>query len=407
MRVFPPEAPFCKKRARMPYHGGMHIIGNTFFSAGALDVLCAIEAAGFEAWFVGGCVRDACMGKTPHDFDMATNAHWEQVRDCCSAAGFAVHETGIAHGTVTVVAHGEPVEVTTYRAEGTYSDRRHPDCVRFVTSIEEDLARRDFTMNALAFHPKRGLRDPFNGAADIQRRVIAAVGVAQARFEEDPLRIMRGARFAAQTGFELDERTHDAMHACAHLLDGVARERIGSEMLLLIEGVHAHNVLQSCAQVIQRALACNAAPNAETIRSAAPVVAALPKRADIRLAALLRAAEREQEQACETPPESGSGEQRRTCAAQFDPARIEAPCLVAQPLARNLRLSRNTYARITRLVALRDCRVLPTREALRVMIAYLQGDTSLAADLFEAPKSRSARRKRAGCPAKQQCARMP
>lgn len=369
----------------MAYHEGMHTIGNTFFSTGALDVLRALETAGFEAWFVGGCVRDACMRKTPHDFDMATNAHWQQVRACCATAGFAVHETGIAHGTVTIVAHGEPVEVTTYRAESTYSDRRHPDYVRFVDSIDEDLARRDFTMNALAFHPKRGLRDPFNGASDIQRRVIAAVGVAQARFEEDPLRIMRGARFAAQTGFDLDARTHDAMHACANLLDDVARERIGSEMLLLIEGAHAHDVFQSCAPVICRALARNGALGTEIIRSTAPTIAALPLRADIRLAALLRAVEREHEDA--TPLEREPGGRACGSAAQGSPACIESPCLFAQPLARDLRLARNVHARIMRLISLRNCRIFPTHQALRIVIAYLQGNVALAADLFNLQKA--------------------
>lgn len=133
----------------------------------ALTALQVLEDAGFEAWLVGGFVRDALLGTTRNDIDIATNAHWQQVQHACEARGLRTFETGTQHGTLTVQADSEIFEITTYRTEGTYTDARHPDSVTFVESIDDDLARRDFTMNAIAYHPKRGLRDPFGGAADV------------------------------------------------------------------------------------------------------------------------------------------------------------------------------------------------------------------------------------------------
>ena len=193
-------------------------------------VLDSLEAAGYEAWVVGGWVRDALLGRPGHDVDVTTSAPWQDTARVLRACGIEVHETGTAHGTVTAVVDGRPVETTTYRVEGAYSDRRHPDEVRFVTDVREDLARRDFTVNAMAWHPVRGLLDCFDGAGDLERREIRAVGEPRRRFEEDALRMLRAVRFACRLDFTIEPATAAALASCAPLLDAVARERVGWEL---------------------------------------------------------------------------------------------------------------------------------------------------------------------------------
>lgn len=196
----------------------------------ARRVLDALEAAGHEAWVVGGWVRDALLGRAGHDVDVTTSAPWQETAAVLRAAGIAVHETGTAHGTVTAVVDGRPVETTTYRVEGAYSDRRHPDEVRFVRDVREDLARRDFTVNAMAFHPLRGLLDPFGGEGDLAAGVIRAVGEPRARFGEDALRVLRAVRFACRLGARIEPATQEALEACAGGLAAIAQERIGQEL---------------------------------------------------------------------------------------------------------------------------------------------------------------------------------
>lgn len=198
--------------------------------AHALRALDALEAAGHEAWIVGGWVRDALRGCPAHDVDICTDAMWQQSEAAFEAAGIEVHETGVKHGTVTAIVCGEPVEVTTYRVDGDYSDARHPDSVTFVRDVREDLARRDFTVNAMAWHPDRGLLDPFGGREDLAAGVIRAVGDPALRFEEDALRILRAVRFACRLGFAIEPATQTALSAAAPTLDHVAQERIGSEL---------------------------------------------------------------------------------------------------------------------------------------------------------------------------------
>ncbi len=193
-------------------------------------VVGALEDAGFEAWVVGGWVRDALRGLPGHDVDVTTSAPWQETERVLAAAGLAVHETGTAHGTVTAVWHGVPVETTTYRVEGAYSDLRHPDEVRFVTDVREDLARRDFTINAMAFHPERGLLDPFGGEKDLAAGVIRCVGEPARRFGEDALRVLRAVRFAVRMGFSIEPATQAALLAAAPELDHIAQERIGQEL---------------------------------------------------------------------------------------------------------------------------------------------------------------------------------
>ncbi len=211
------------------------------------NCIMALEEAGFEAYAVGGCVRDACLGLTPHDYDLCTSALPEQTEGV-----FYDHKLVLAgkkHGTVGVVTERGVVEITTYRTEGGYQDNRHPDWVKFVPDIQEDLARRDFTVNAMAWSPSRGFCDPFGGQADLQNRVLRAVGDPELRFREDSLRILRGARFAVRYALTPDSATEAAMVSLAPLMENLARERIFEELCKLIPLVTAAD-LQRFAPVL-------------------------------------------------------------------------------------------------------------------------------------------------------------
>ncbi len=212
------------------------------------EALARLEAAGFAAYVVGGAVRDHLRGICPHDFDLCTAALPAETK--AVFAGERVVETGLKHGTVTVILHGAPLEITTFRVESGYSDSRHPDGVRFVREIEADLGRRDFTVNAMAFSPARGLVDPFGGQADIRRGVLRAVGNPETRFREDALRILRGLRIAAETGFTIEEDTAAALRALAPMLLRVAPERLSSELLRLLCGRYAGHILREYSAVI-------------------------------------------------------------------------------------------------------------------------------------------------------------
>ncbi len=189
-------------------------------------VLQILEDAGFDAFIVGGCVRDMILGKIPDDFDVTTNALPDTV------VSLFKHTvcTGIRHGTVTVIIDGCPIEVTTYRTEYGYSDSRHPDGVQFVSNINDDLARRDFTVNAVCYNPNVGIVDPFGGIADIESRILRAVGDPETRFREDALRIMRLFRFSASLDFEIEKNTFENALRFAATLEAVSRERISTEL---------------------------------------------------------------------------------------------------------------------------------------------------------------------------------
>ncbi|MGI6231169.1 MAG: CCA tRNA nucleotidyltransferase [Tractidigestivibacter sp.] len=220
----------------------------------AWTVISTLEAAGYEAWAVGGWVRDGLLGHDGHDVDVTTSAPWQKTESVLRAAGIEVHETGAKHGTVTAVVDGDPIETTTYRVEGSYSDMRHPDEVRFVTDVREDLARRDFTVNAMAWHPERGLLDPFGGRRDLEQGVIRAVGNPTERFGEDALRILRAVRFACRMCFAIEPATQQALVACAPELDLIARERVGQEMDGILKSGHAAWALRSEFDVLARAV---------------------------------------------------------------------------------------------------------------------------------------------------------
>ena len=215
--------------------------------AGARQVLQALTAAGHEAYLVGGCVRDLLRGVEPHDWDICTSAMPEETERCF--AGQRIIETGLKHGTVTVLVDGEPYEITTYRTEGPYSDSRRPDYVRFVPDLTEDLVRRDFTMNAIATGLDGNLRDPFGGAMDIKAGLIRCVGEPDQRFQEDGLRVMRALRFAAVFGYEIEAQTARAVHENRAMLDRVAAERINVELRKLMVGQSVGNILRQYPDV--------------------------------------------------------------------------------------------------------------------------------------------------------------
>ena len=197
-----------------------------------LHLMKKFEASGEEVYLVGGSLRDLLLGRIPSDYDLATSALPEKTMEIFS--DHRVITTGLKHGTVTVMTNGEPIEITTFRIDGAYTDARHPDGVTFTRRIEDDLSRRDFTVNAMAYHPSVRLVDPFGGRKDLEKRILRTVGEPELRFSEDALRILRAFRFSAQLGFEIEEKT---LASCANSKSGltkVAKERIAAELLRLL-----------------------------------------------------------------------------------------------------------------------------------------------------------------------------
>ena len=208
----------------------------------AARCMAMLEEAGFAAYAVGGCVRDALLGLEPQDFDLCTAATPEQMKDLFREYQLVL--AGEKHGTVGVVCQGQVVEITTFRTEGDYLDNRHPDRVEFVTDIQQDLSRRDFTVNAMAWSPSRGLCDPFGGREDLKNQVLRAVGDPVVRFQEDSLRILRGVRFAVRYGLEVEDATGRAMASQSGLMENLARERVFDELCKLLPKVSGRDVLE-------------------------------------------------------------------------------------------------------------------------------------------------------------------
>ena len=217
-------------------------------SPGAKHILQSLTVSGYEAYLVGGCVRDLLRGVPPHDWDVCTSARPEETAACFP--GCRIVNTGFRHGTVTVLLDGVPYEITTFRADGPYSDSRRPDHVRFVPDLEQDLARRDFTVNAIAMGLDGTLRDPFGGTDDIRAGLIRCVGEPARRFQEDGLRLMRALRFAAVLGWRVEELTSQAIHDHRAMLDKVAAERINTELCKLLTGPNAGTVLRQYPDVL-------------------------------------------------------------------------------------------------------------------------------------------------------------
>ena len=259
-----------------------------------IRILNTLEEKGYSAYCVGGSVRDSLLGFTPVDFDIATSAEPPEL--CAVFQGYRIIETGIRHGTVTVVAEGLPVEITTYRIDGEYRDQRHPDAVQFTSRIETDLKRRDFTINAMAYHPKTGLLDPYGGQIDLEKGCLRCVGVPAERFSEDALRILRCLRFSAQLGFYIDPDTKRAMILHCSRLTSISAERVQRELTKTLCGKAAQTTLQENAEILlvvipelsKRICGQEAGGNpcggwAQTLRA----IGAAPADAQIRLALLL------------------------------------------------------------------------------------------------------------------------
>ncbi len=221
----------------------------------AAKVIAALENSGHEAYAVGGCVRDTMLGKVPNDWDVTTSARPHEVRRLFSFLyGFTAIPTGIEHGTVTVLSDGKPVEVTTFPIDGEYTDCRRPDSVEFCDRLSSDLARRDFTVNAMAYSHDRGLVDLYGGERDLVNGVIRCVGDAEKRFREDALRILRAVRFSAVLGFSVESETHRAAVELKSLLAHVSRERVGAELTKLVCGKNAARVIGECLPIIDEVL---------------------------------------------------------------------------------------------------------------------------------------------------------
>ena len=223
-------------------------MSNREFKKASFVALNMLKENGFEAYLIGGSVRDFIMELPIGDIDITTNATPNQVKEVFK--DFRVIETGIKHGTVTVLVDNEPIEITTYRSETTYSDNRHPDSVSFSNSLEDDVIRRDFTMNAIAYNFQNGFCDYTGGIDDIKNKTIRCIGDAELRFREDALRILRALRFSSVLGFTIEEKTSLAIHKCKNLLKNISAERIQVEFVKLICGKNAHLILNEYSDVI-------------------------------------------------------------------------------------------------------------------------------------------------------------
>ena len=314
------------------------------------DLIARLRGAGFPAYAVGGCVRDSLLGLTPHDWDLCTAASPEEMKRVF--AGERIAETGLRHGTLTVIRDHIPYEITTFRTEGTYSDHRHPDSVSFVTDVREDLARRDFTINAMAWAPEEGLLDLFGGREDLDRGIIRCVGVPEERFEEDALRILRALRFASVYDFALDPDTSRAVRALYSTLDRVAAERLREELLKLLCGKAAGRMLREYPEVFS-AMIPDLAPMVgydqrnhhhrytlweHTVRA----VENVPPEPDLRLAMLLHDTGK---------PASCTVDERGEAHYRGHP-KLSAE--IAARVTKNLRCDRARQERITRLVLNHD-----------------------------------------------------
>ena len=326
----------------------------------------ALEAAGYQAYAVGGCVRDSLLGLTPADYDLCTNATPHAI---CQV--FAAHQLlhhGQKHGTVGVVLDGAVIEITTFRTEGGYEDARHPGWVDFVKNIEEDLARRDFTVNAMAYNPKTGYVDPFGGQEDLKNRILRTVGDPEARFREDALRILRGARFSARFRLTPEPATLDAMIRLAPLLDKIARERVFDELCKLLLSATAEDLRifsPILTQVIPELatsvgfLQHSPHHRYDVFTHTAHVVEAVPKEPGLRWAALLHDVGKP---ACFTRDENGRGHFKGHATVSAETAdsillRLKSPSALRQ--------------QVTELIELHMTKLEPDKKLLRRRLGKL------------------------------------
>ncbi len=230
-------------------------------------IIKQLKSAGFEAYIVGGCIRDILLGRTPEDWDVCTSALPDEVTN--TIHGYNVIKTGIAHGTVTAVKEKNICEITTFRYDGEYADHRRPDNVVFTRSLNDDLARRDFSVNAMAFSEETGIVDLYNGQQDLKNSSIRCVGIPETRFTEDSLRILRALRFSSVLNFQIEPSTAQAMFLCSDLIAYVAKERIYQEFKKLLCGSSAYRILQDYKSIFFKFLICSELEkNARFLRNA-------------------------------------------------------------------------------------------------------------------------------------------
>ncbi|MGE4276619.1 MAG: CCA tRNA nucleotidyltransferase [Lawsonibacter sp.] len=322
----------------------------------ALAVIDCLERAGHRAVLVGGCVRDRLLRIEPHDYDAATSALPEEIEVAC--AGLRCVKTGVKHGTITVLSGGLPVEVTTFRREGTYSDHRHPDRVEFTTDLAQDLSRRDFTINAMAWG-RDGLVDLFGGREDLKRRLVRCVGLPSRRFEEDALRLLRGLRLCAQLGFSTHPDTAAAIRRYAGQLSHVSWERISAEWIRLLCSPGAGRVLLEFPEVVAQILP-ELAPSIsfdqrnphhcyDVYTHSVKALEGVPPKAGLRLAALLHDVGK---------PQSFSVDDRGV-GHFYGHAKVSAA--LADQALRRLRLDNATREKAVALVARHHLPVEPTQ----------------------------------------------
>ncbi|MBQ1371617.1 MAG: HD domain-containing protein [Oscillospiraceae bacterium] len=337
--------------------------------APAREALRRLQAAGFPAFLVGGCVRDSLLGRSPGDWDITTAALPEQVEQVF--AGERLIETGLKHGTVTLLLEGQPLEITTFRTESGYADHRHPDAVRFTPSLEEDLARRDFTVNAMAWSPETGLQDPFGGRADLQGKILRCVGDPRQRFGEDALRILRALRFSSQLSFSIEDATAEAAFALRQTLELVSRERIAVELTKLLCGANAPAVVRDYWHILALPLP-ELAPMAgldqrspyhcyDVLEHCIATMEAVPPDKLLRWSALLHDVGKP---AAATVDERGIGH-------FYGHAPLGAE--LTRNILTRLRFDRETVRRVTRLVELHDYPIAPPEGSPERAIRRLLG----------------------------------
>ncbi len=349
-------------------------------STEAAACISALERDGQTAWAVGGCVRDMLLGRTPSDFDIATSAPVEHAVQLLESDGWAVIATGLRHGTITAVSNGTAIEVTTYRLDGTYSDGRHPDSVAFTDSIDDDLERRDFTINAMAFHPQRGFKDPFGGIADLERGIIRAVGNPQQRFNEDGLRILRCLRFASQLSFAVESETIQAARALAASTSLLSPQRVESEIRKLVCGENAGGVISehygiigcTIPEIVPMAGLEQRSPYHcfDVLEHTLRTMAATPPEPDLRYAALFHDMGKPDTM---TIDEQGRGH------FYAHPERSEA---MAAAIMDRLRFAKHESSRIRLLVRFHDASLHATERSIRRMMAQLGDDEGLLRKLI-------------------------
>lgn len=340
------------------------------FPAAVRHIISALNGAGYEAYAVGGCVRDALLNKQPNDWDLTTSALPDEIKRVFKKE--RVIETGIQHGTVTVLLDGEGYEITTYRIDGEYTDHRRPDTVQFVSNLKEDLMRRDFTVNAMAAHPDEGVIDLFGGQEDLKNRIIRAVGNPEMRFTEDALRILRAVRFASTYDFTIDEETASAASRLAPTLENVSEERIFVELKKLLCGKGAKRILLGYPEIIFTVLPelrgmhnlpqVNPHHAYDVWTHTAYTVEAAPAEPVYRLTMLLH--------------DAGKPERKTTDEKGIDHFIGHAPvsAKIAEKALLRLKSDRATIQTVTRLVLEHDLRVPEKRINIRRQISRIGKD---------------------------------